>query len=73
MRLHNLHGTGPNWLDSTEVLIGRLEVLLDQRDKLPRQLTDALGDLDVARSRIEQLERLSESSSSSVLEPRARI
>ncbi len=44
------------WRNSTEVLITRLDALLQDKEMLERHLTLALKDLDIAHSRIKQLE-----------------
>jgi hypothetical protein len=48
------------WIGATEILLERINDLLDDRGSLEKELAKALGDLDVAHTRIEQLEYLHE-------------
>jgi hypothetical protein len=44
------------WARTVEILIGWLERLLDDNDRLREQLEQAIGDRDVANARLEQLQ-----------------
>ena len=48
------------WLQATEVLIHRLDELLNDRERLEQELAVVLDDLDVAHTRIDELEKLNE-------------
>lgn len=48
----------PAWMLSSERLLKRLERLLDEKAALQDALNRAIGDLDVARARVNQLESM---------------
>lgn len=54
-QLHHSQGRR-SWSRATEVLLSRLEVLLDERELLQRKLTTALGDVEVATAKLDQLQ-----------------